>query len=442
VIFVWEKFGFDQSPYTTEPVPATEEGDQLLVGREAEIAKLESRIISGGTHPTLEGDNGVGKTSLLRVACYRLRKAFEEDSSAKLFIPIDEFFQPGSDGSVDDFIKRVYWTIASAIVKEHATLKEHLDNVPDITDIRTWLTSPVLKSGGGSVSVAGFGGGASLGRSINTGLGFADAGFKELIDTWLRQMFPSTQAGGFICVIDNLELLETTQSARNLLEAIRDPLLNRRGLRWILCGARGIIRTSVSSPRLEGRLKDPVEITPISDEFVAAAIKQRIELCRMHPQAEPPVGPETFRYLYDILNRNLRSAFKIAEDFSFWLLDEGEVSGNAATYAELFEVWLTGQADKHHCDTHLRNRAWQVFDTLAERDGWCSPGDYADFGFNSTAAMRLQIKALEQENLVVTSINDDADKRRKTISMTPRGWLVRYARTGYPPPTPRTPTRE
>jgi hypothetical protein len=440
VISVWENFGFRESPYGTEPVPATEEGDQLLVGREAEIAKLESRIISCGTHPTLEGDNGVGKTSLLRVACYRLRKAFEEDRSAKLFIPIDEFFQLDQDTRIDDFVRRVYLAIASAIVREHATLKEHLDSVPNVADIRTWLTTPVLRSGGGSVSVAGFGAGASVGHSANTGSGFSDAGFRELIDAWLRQLFPSSQAGGFICVIDNMELLETTQSARNLLEAIRDPLLNRRGLRWILCGARGIIRTSVSSPRLEGRLKDPIEITPISDEFVAAAIKQRIEICGIHPRAEAPVGPEKFRYLYDILNRNLRNAFKVAEDFSLWLLDEGEASGNAATYAGLFEVWLTGQADKHRDDTDLGNRAWQVFDALAERGGWCSPGDYADFGFKTTTAMRPHVKALEQEHLVFSSINDDADRRRKTIIMTPRGWLVRYARTSYRPPPPRMPS--
>lgn len=435
---MWENFGFRESPYGTEPVPATEEGDQLLVGREAEITKLESRIISCGTHPTLEGDNGVGKTSLLRVACYRLRKAFEEDRSAKLFIPIDEFFQLDPGTKVDEFVRQVYLAIASAIVREHATLKTHLDNVPNVADFRTWLTAPVLRSGSGGVTVAGFGGSGGVGRAANTGSGFSDAGFKELVDTWLRQLFPSSQAGGFICVIDNLELLETTQSARSLLEAIRDPLLNRRGLRWILCGARGIIRTSVSSPRLEGRLKDPIEIAPISDEFVAAAIKQRIEISGTHPRAEAPVGPETFRSLYDILNRNLRNAFKVAEDFSLWLLDEGEVSGNAATYASLFEAWLTGQADKHHDDTDLGNRAWQVFDALAERGGWCSPGDYADFGFKTTTAMRPHVKTLEQEQLVSTSINDDADRRRKTIFMTPRGWLVRYARTGYCPPPPRT----
>jgi hypothetical protein len=107
VIYVWHHFGFRHSPYTTEPMPLTEEGDQLLVGREAEIARLESRILSGGNHPTLEGDNGVGRTSLLGVAYYRLRRDFEQGKSSKLFSPIEDFFQPTADCSVDDFIKKV-----------------------------------------------------------------------------------------------------------------------------------------------------------------------------------------------------------------------------------------------------------------------------------------------------------------------------------------------
>ena len=45
-------------------------------------------------------------------------------------------------------------------------------------------------------------------------------------------------------------------------------------------------------------------------------------------------------------------------------------------------------------------------------------------------ALRPQIKALEDVNLVASAI-DDTDKRRKTISITPRGWLVNYARNGY-----------
>jgi hypothetical protein len=395
---------------------------------------LESRVLSCGNHPTLEGDNGVGKTSLLSVACYRLRLSFDTGQSSKLFIPLANFFQPTSADSVDDFVKKVYYEVASTIVAEHETLKKHAAKVPKIADVKTWLNSPLLSSFGGSVSVGGVGGGVSRGYSANGSEGFADAGFRSTIDVWLREIFPTSQAGGFICVIDNLELLKTTQNARNLLEALRDPLFNRRGLRWILCGARGIMRTSVSSPRLEGRIADPIDVLPISDEYVAAAVKRRIECCRTAPGSVAPVGPETFRYLYDILNRNLRNAFKHAEDFSLWLLDERHTSGNPEEYTQLFEIWLTTQADKHNADTELGATAWELFDRIADAGGLCCPSDYTQFGFNSTARMRAHIRALEEENLVSTEVNDDADRRRKSIVVTPRGWLVRYSRTGYRAP--------
>ncbi|MFB9688326.1 hypothetical protein [Amycolatopsis plumensis] len=431
---MWQEFGFQQSPYATEPVPPTREGDHILVGREAEISMLESRILAGGNHPTLEGDNGVGKTSLLSVTCYRLRNAFESGQSSKLFIPLKNFFQPTSAQSVDEFIKKVYFEVASTIVDEFDSLKQHAAKVPNVADVKAWLRSPLISSLGGSASLAGFGAGFTRGRSSNGSEGFSEAGFRSTIDVWLRELFPSTQAGGFICVIDNLELLETTQEARKLLEEVRDPLFNRRGLRWILCGARGIVRTSVSSPRLEGRISDPIDIAPLSDSAIAAAIERRIASCRSPIDAVAPVGSTTFTQLYEILNRNLRNAFKYAEDFSLWLKDEGAISQDAVEYARLFEVWLTMQADKHRAQTELGNTAWQVFDNLAGRGGSCSPSDFPAFGFKTTAAMRAHIRNLERENLVFTMVNDDTDKRRKTIVMTPRGWLVRYARNGYRAP--------
>lgn len=51
--------------------------------------------------------------------------------------------------------------------------------------------------------------------------------------------------------------------------------------------------------------------------------------------------------------------------------------------------------------------------------GTCSLSDNEAFGYSTPMALRPQIKALEDANLVVSSI-DDTDKRRKTISVTPR----------------------
>jgi hypothetical protein len=435
---VWAEYGFTENPYATEPIPASEEGDHLLVGRDSEIKYLEARIQDSGAHPTLEGDNGVGKTSLISVVCYRLRHEVERGRVSAVFLPtVDDAFQLLPGDTPDRFVKRVYLRVASTIVAEHGFLKQCGLRVPHINDVSSWLNSPVVKGWGASLSLLGQGGGLSRSQSANTSPGFTDAGLMDMVNRWLRQLFPSSQSGGFICVIDNLELLETTVGARTLLEAVRDPLFNRRGLRWILCGARGIVRTSAASARLSGRIAEPMEVTPISDHYVEAAIERRIERFQLNDDAVAPVGPYSFRLLYDILNRNLREAFRFAEDFAFWLYGEGETAGTADAFDELFQVWLATRADRHNEDTDLGKRAWQVFDQLADRGGWCSPSDYKFFGFNAQNVMRTHIKALEAENLVTTTLHDESDKRRKTIVMTSRGWLVHYSRCGYRAPHPR-----
>jgi len=43
---VWEELGFKDNPYSTDPVPPTDEGLQLLVGREKELARLRMTLTS------------------------------------------------------------------------------------------------------------------------------------------------------------------------------------------------------------------------------------------------------------------------------------------------------------------------------------------------------------------------------------------------------------
>jgi hypothetical protein len=86
--------------------------------------------------------------------------------------------------------------------------------------------------------------------------GLTTVGPARTAQTWpllvATKCFPRRESGGFLCVIDRLELLQTSKAARALPEAIRDTALNLPGLHWVLCGAKGIVPTCASSPRLEG----------------------------------------------------------------------------------------------------------------------------------------------------------------------------------------------
>ncbi|WP_413453775.1 hypothetical protein [Erwinia persicina] len=426
---MWKELGFRDNPYSPRPIQANEEGIELLVGRNSELHKLMTYIRSSDTHPTLEGPNGVGKTSLVSVAGFKLLSEFI-NGTGPAFIPIEPPFQLTSEDSLQRFKQKVLFSVAQAFVTNHKVLKEKGYNVPDMDNINQWLNSPLFHMTGGGASFAGFGGNATRSTTPNSGTGFTDSGFIATIQSWLRDCFPSRSAGGFICTIDNLELLETSRSARELLESIRDELLNIDGLRWVLCGARGIIRSSASSPRLQGVLADPIDIDPIRDTDAELALSKRLEIYALE-NANPPVEADGFAHIYKIGNRNLRNTLKYCEDFAIWAYLNQSIQLESKDKLELIEAWMAETAEKYEKDTKgVGNRAWKVFDDLIAAGGNSSPSDYEDFGYDSQQSMRPQLKLLEDANLIESAI-DETDKRRRTIFVSSRGWIVNYKRSGF-----------
>lgn len=90
---LYEDWGFRDSPFETTSLPATEFGANLLVGREDTVASLMQRISTGSKLSTVEGLNGVGKTSVVNVSAYRLFKQHAETGKGALFIPCRKIFQ-------------------------------------------------------------------------------------------------------------------------------------------------------------------------------------------------------------------------------------------------------------------------------------------------------------------------------------------------------------
>jgi hypothetical protein len=430
---LWSDLGFRENLYSTPPLRANDEGSQLLVGRDSEVSDLLRSISSLDTHPTIEGDNGVGKTSLVAVASYRALRAFEQGSTSQLFVPLPRAFQLSADE--DAFERQVLFALAKAIIDNHEVFERAGRKSPGTRDIEQWLESPVLRQRQGGVSVLGSGisaGGSGI--EINTSPGFVETGFRESVRSWLAALFPSAGAGAFVGVIYNLELLETSQEARRRIEAMRDTILNLPGVRWVLCGARGIVRSAAGSPRLTGLIADPMRLEPIRDVDVADVVRRRIELYRITPTAIPPVEPDGFDHLYRVAHKNLRNTLKHAQDFSLWLATEDKLLASPSERFELLEVWLAEQADVYSADTrNVTPRGWKFLDDLIAEGGTCSPSDFERFGFNCSPAMRPSVKQLEDANLVDSTI-DESDSRRRTIVVTSNGWLVNYKRTGYQEP--------
>lgn len=429
---LWNDLGFSDNPYSPRPITADEQGEKLLVGRAKELKKLTTYLQSSGTHPTLEGPNGVGKTSLVSVAGFRLKQDFIDGKTQQALIPIAEPFQLTPNDTAASFKRKVFFKVAQTLIENHDLLKTKGFEVPEIANIDRWLNSPVFTNVGGGINLPSIAGiSASKGISINNSAGFTEDGFVSAVTEWLKRCFPTASTGGFIGVVDNLELLETSKNARSLLEAIRDEVLGIHGLRWVLCGARGIIRSVVSTPRMQGVIAEPIPIEPIAHEFIQPLIDARLNVFKVSNDATAPIEAIGFNYVYEIGNKNLRNAMKYSEDFSFWAVENGLEGISPNEKFPLLEAWMAEIADQHMRDSSgVRKRGWDVFDKLVEVGGSTSPSDFDIFGFESNQAMRPYLRSLEDSNLIESTI-DESDNRRKTINISSRGWIVNYKRSGF-----------
>ncbi|MBY0587919.1 MarR family transcriptional regulator [bacterium] len=421
---IYDDWGFSDNPFQTTALPPTQLGCSLLIGRDIELQQLQRRLTNPPKLPTLEGLNGVGKSSLVNVAAFNCYSSFLSDSNQPMLIPCRKVFQLRPDLELQDFIDDVLREVAQTLIEEAKNIKNRdVSCNTGSTRLDRWLNSPQLTSYQGGVWVL------SAGRTTetNTGEGFTRSGFRKSVVNWLAELFPTPRDGGVVCTIDNLELLQTSEAARRQLEVLRDELLTLRGLRWVLCGALGIVLGVVSSPRLEGLLHTPVSVTGVDDQYVDDIFESRLSAFAI---SDPylPITAHDFRRLYGILAKNLRSLLGHADDYCQWIVGRGRPEADEEK-SDTFHRWLTEMSEQAllAAQSQLRPRAWEVFDDGVGRGGTFSPSDYEEFGFNSIPAFRPAVRDLESAGLLV-STQDEGDKRRKTIQVTPKGWLVNYAR--------------
>ncbi len=369
---------------------------------------------------TVEGLNGVGKTSVVNVATYKLFRSHVETGEGALFIPCRKIFQLDPTKDAQSFIDSVLMEVAQTLIERKEDVMRHGQWLKT-NDIDRWLNAPQLVSMSGGILAVN----AGVQSETNTGSGFERSGFRKAVMTWLETVFPDEHSGGVVCIIDNLELLQSSDTARQILEQLRDELFNIRGLRWVLCGALGIIYGVVASPRLEGFLQAPIEIGEIGAEHARELFTSRISTYAKGGHSPYlPLTEDGFDLLYKILRGNLRSILNNADEYCQWVADRQSPSSDKEKDSSLNE-WIAAKSSDAYeaAKQELRPRAIEIFKTACDKVVF-SPSDHADFGCNSIPAFRPHIKDLEGVGVLV-STQDEGDKRRKTIQITPKGWLVK-----------------
>lgn len=400
------------------------------------MAEIQRRIGSGGAHASVEGPIGVGKTSLVNVAAYRMARHCMDARARELYLPAVERFQPSRD--LAEFEASVYRVVAQTLIR-YADSFSHVGlDEPDVAGLNRWLNSPQYGSWSAGGSVLGNGLEVGKGSEPNTSEGFNRSGFPEAVRQALAKCFPRG-TGGVICILDNLEIVETAGEARARLDELRDRIFNIPELRWVLCGSRGIV-SRARTERLSGIFQVPLIVSPLDDDSAIDAIRARISYFGVG-DSQPPVTPDGFEFIYKAHNKNLREAMTTAQDFAHWMANEyvgpDTLFPPAEERDELLQVWLAERAERAFRDArNIQPRVWQFFEELCTRGGRAGSGEFESFGFGFQQQMISAVTSLIEVNLMVREV-DPENGSRTVNSVTPLGWLVYFYRAKFELPSRR-----
>lgn len=424
---IYRDWGFYESPFSTSALPSNENGMSLLVGRDEEIGQILRRLFNPPASVTIEGLNGVGKTSLVNVSLFRAYQNFFNEKTKTLFIPCEKTFQITAETTVDEFVSNLYLEVAQTLIRRSEELKNLGFKLPSNSNsIDKWINSPHLSTWQATLGPLG----AGKNSETNTGDGFKESGFKVQIDTWLKEIFPNVENGAVVCIIDNLELLETSEQAKRQLERLRDKIFNLSGIRWVLCGSLGIVKSVASTTRLEGYLHRPIEISSVQRKFIKELFEKRIKYFSsdIKKPGYLPLTIDDIYFIYEVLNENLRNTIHYCDQYCLHFIDKGISAETDGEKSKLLLNWLQSEAESimASIEGQLRPRALKLFKDIIAHGGIFSPSDFNTFDFNSIAALRPQVLELERVALLSSTI-DESDNRRKTIQVTPKGWLTSYA---------------
>jgi len=432
------KWGFEQNPFLVRSLQPDAQGKRLLVGRDEEVAVLCRRLHKEGKITCLDGHVGVGKTSVVNIAARKCLDAYLARETTQLLIPCRTSFQLRKDEDTEEFCARVFVEVAQTLLEARGEIKQIGFDMDRAEQLNTWLNAPIATTINVGISAYLTAGTA---KTLNGTSGFSSSGLERMITEWLGLIYKSRNSGGVICIIDNLELLETAVTARRTLEALRDRLFAVHGLRWVFCGADGVIHSLAASPRISAFLSTPVDIENISASCVQPLLHARIqEFCREPERAYLPITNDDFRRLYVLINRNLRDLLGMADEYCENVADLGVTPQSDEQKSVRFNKWLDKATVQRYVDlkSRISNSAWGILDT-AMSDQFKGSFGVGNFGAFKTASRetlsnstyRRYLNELTKHKLLSRSIEDEESDdvgRRDVYTVTGTGALVHYGR--------------
>lgn len=410
------EFGFTKNPYDTMALTSSEEGNQLLVGRDEEVDFLMQQLTSSSMIPLLYGENGVGKSSIANVVAYRLSQEYNQGDKRYFFLKLRSI-QGTQLSDLKEFERSIYQEIIYLLLDNKKFLKERGIKKGEIIKVDK-LTRQMGNIGGG--------GGIGL-VSVNFDYVPNPSAENSLPNTarkWLEKCFSGCYSGGIICVIDNLENSGTPNQVKSIVESLRDTLFTLPGLSWILCGTPIAVDGVRTSKLLQGYLAEK-QIYPINENVAPLVVERRIAFYG-NENVDPPVDKELFEALYTIVNKQLRVAFTLCQGFANFLYNHPV--WQSSDRKNEFRTWIDQMAfNLPEKENEVPNDSWQLFDKIIMLGSDVSSADLELLNLPSVDEFNRLVLPLKSKRLLEIVETDDGF----VVRVTRDGWLVNYKRHNY-----------
>ncbi|HET7464345.1 MAG TPA: AAA family ATPase [Longimicrobium sp.] len=278
----------------------------LFVGRHRELATLRTTIHSAGqrsSRQAVAGSPGVGKTTLVQ----ELKGSLLGDG----YLTTDAVVPVLAGDSAESLFARVLSAIYETIVVNRP-MSVHSKAMQDAQVV---VRAERLGTGGGSVSVLGFGAGMTRGATVLSPKDILIDGPRILRDLML--LVRELDARGVILHLNNLENLSESSASRaaEVLRSLRDPMLMHDALHVVMVGTTEAVNTVVNAHAQVRTVFGTLVLGPLEIREVHRMLAERYaHLALGDRQAVAPVTDDAVEALYQLFGGDLRGLLKALED--------------------------------------------------------------------------------------------------------------------------------
>jgi len=305
---IWERFGFEDSPYKTEPLEPSLDDYRLFTGRTAQSSKFLTQIDrKHGAVVVISGDAGIGKTSFFNIQQYLV--VTERAGIGTILIPCyvrTPILQSDDERSL---ARRLMHNALESVSIECAKRKSSLPK--KIKEIKNWMSHQSDESGF-SIEIAGFG--ASISTSIPSPDDASLENWRDIFGIVSLECVKKLNVQGLFLCIDNAEEIGLDRLSR-LLMAYRDTLFTLKNIWWVVIGQSHLYNLlTAHDVRIAERINGPgVEITPMSHGELHNLVEKRIKRYRQDNEALSPLSEAIHQYLFEASRGVARFALNAAD---------------------------------------------------------------------------------------------------------------------------------